>query len=237
MSGPSKGTSGRARLFASVMAVLLGLGISDGGLRAQASAPAPIASSTGYSAAQLYNAANAYARAGQTAQAVLQYERARVITPTDADLLWNLHRVRESAGLPDESAGWLEEYGRFADPNVLYWAGVGGLLLGGGCLLALRGRARFRGPLLAGAVVGFAALGAGVFNAIGTAAVLSKSVALRETPASVSPVAGADALFQVPAASMVHVVDRHGGFELIRDSKGREGWVAAADVAAVVPRY
>jgi hypothetical protein len=236
MRGRSKGVPGHARLLASLAAVLLGLGVASGALRAQTSAPLPIVPPAGNSAAQLYNSANAYARAGQTAQAVLQYERARVFAPTDADLLSNLHRVRESAGVPDEAANWLEEYGRFADPNVLYWVGVAGLLLAGGCVLALQVRGRFRAPLLAGAVVGFAALGAGIFNAAGTAGVLFKSVALKETPASVSPVAGADALFQVPAASMVHVVDRHGGFELIRDSKGREGWVAAADVAAVVPR-
>src|SRR5580698_6386217 len=139
MRGRSKGVPGHARLLASLAAVLLGLGVASGALRAQTSAPLPIVPPAGNSAAQLYNSANAYARAGQTAQAVLQYERARVFAPTDADLLSNLHRVRESAGLPDESAGWLEEYGRFADPNVLYWAGVGGLLLGGGCLLALRG--------------------------------------------------------------------------------------------------
>jgi len=58
---------------------------------------------------------------------------------------------------------------------------------------------------------------------------------LRAAPASVSPVAGADALFQVPAAAAVRVLERHAGFELIRDSQGREGWVAATELAAVIP--
>jgi len=165
---------------------------------------------------------------------VLGYERARVLAPTDADLRWNLRRVRESAGLP-ESTGWFEEYGRFANPNTVYWIGVAGLVLGGVCVLALRFKARHRGALLAGAVLGLAAVAASAFNAAATWIVMSESIAVRQAPASASPVAGADALFQVPAAAAVRVIDRHAGFELIRDSQGREGWVAETDLAAVVP--
>jgi hypothetical protein len=188
----------------------------------------------GYSAAQLYNSANAYARAGNTPLAVLEYERARVLAPTDADARSNLHRVRESAGLP-ENTGWLQEYGRFANPNTLYWIGLAGLAFGGGCVLALRFSGMRRGVLFAGALLGLAAVGASGFNAAANFMVLSESIALRPAPAGVSPIAGADAIFQVPAAAAVRVIDRHGGFELIRDSQGREGWVAATDLAAVIP--
>ena len=38
-----------------------------------------------------------------------------------------------------------------------------------------------------------------------------------------------------PTTATVRVLDRHGGFELVRDSQGREGWVAATDLAAVIP--
>ena len=116
---------------------------------AQTAAPAVSPPEGGYSAAQLYNSANAYARSGNSALAVLGYERARVLAPTDADLRWNLHRVRESAGLPEDN-GWFEEYGRFANPNTLYWIGVAGLVLGGVCVLALRFRAPHRGAFSQG---------------------------------------------------------------------------------------
>jgi hypothetical protein len=212
-----------------------------GGLRAQTGANPPPATPgaasipSGYSAAEQYNLANGYARSGKTALAVLAYERARVLAPTDPDLRFNLHRVRESAGLPESTGNWLEEHGRFADPNTLYWLGIAGLALGGCCLLAMRGIHRMRGALAAGAVLGFAAVGASLFNAAGTFPVLSELVALRPAPASVSPVAGADPLFTIPAAATVHRLDRHGNFDLVRDSSGHEGWVAASDVAAVVP--
>jgi hypothetical protein len=223
------------RLTGSLALALLSLGFCSGVLRAQTTAEPPPAAPAGYSAAQLYNSANGYARAGKTALAVLMYERARVLAPTDADLRSNLHRVRESAGLPEGPASWLQEYGRFGNPDTLYWAGIAGLLLAGACLMALGRPARFRGALLAGAAVGVAAVIASAFNAAATFSVLSESIALRQAPASVSPVAGADPLFQVPAAGTVRVLDRHAGYRLIRDSQGREGWVAATDLAAVIP--
>jgi hypothetical protein len=205
------------------------------GFLTSGSAPAAPSTMSDYSAAQLYNSANAYARSGQTAPAVLAYERARLLAPTDPDLLANLHRVREAAGLPDGTGSWLEQYGRFANPNLMYSVGVAGLILAGLCILAARRRTRSRGYLVAGALLGVVALAAGAFNAAATFGVMSESVAMRQSAASVSPVAGAEPLFQVAAASMVRVLDRHGAFRLIRDSRGREGWVAAADLAAVVP--
>jgi len=253
------------RIAAPLAVTLLGLGLCGGSLRAQtvgdaastASAPsissAPAGSSASavppsvapsstappmsadYSATELYNSANAYARSGKTALAVLAYERARLFAPTDPDLRWNLHRVRETAGLLQSTGNWLQEYGRFANPNMLYWTSVAGLVLAGGCLLALRRGGRFRGVLVAGALIGLAGVGAGAVNAAATFSVLSESIVLRQAPASVSPVVGADPLFEVPAADTVRVLDRHGGFELIRDSQGREGWVAATNLAAVVP--
>jgi SH3-like domain-containing protein len=108
-------------------------------------------------------------------------------------------------------------------------------VLAGGCLLALGRHDRFRVALLVGAAVGVAAVATSAFNAAATVSVLSESIALRQASASVSPVAGADPLFQVPAAAEVRVLDRHAGFRLIRDSQGREGWVAANDLAAVIP--
>lgn len=222
------------QLAGMLAAGVLAFSVLAGGLRAQTAVDSPPVSAD-YSAAQQYNLANAYARSGKPALAVLAYERARLLAPTDPDLRWNLHRVRESAGLPDGTGSWLEQYGRFANPNIMYWIGIVGLALGGCCLLALARRAPFRGALAVGAVVGCAAISASMFNAAATFPVLSEYIALRQASASVSPVAGADTLFTIPAAATVRRLDRHGDFELIRDSRGHEGWVASSDLAAVIP--
>jgi hypothetical protein len=223
------------------LVTVVGSGVLAGGSSAQTVADASSAgsaapsSAAGYSAAQQYNLANGYARAGKTALAVLAYERARVLAPTDPDLRWNLDRVRESAGLPEPTENWLEKYGRFADPNTMYWIGILGLALGGACLLTVARVARLRGLIVAGAIVGGAAFGASLINAAATYPVLSERIALRPAPAGVSPVTGADPLFTIPAAATVRLLDRHGDFELIRDSQGHEGWVAASDLAGIIP--
>lgn len=221
-----------ATAAACVVAILLVLCGLD--LHAQSSAAAA-REPAGFSATSLYNLGNAYARSGQTALAVLEYERARVLAPRDPDLEANLAHVRETAGIAPRSDGWLERYGRFANPNLMYWIGIAGLALGGICLMRLRRRAA-RGTLLAGTACGIAMLGSSLLNAAATFPVLSDAVALRPAIAGVSPVSGADTLFAIPAADTVRVLDHHAGYELVRDSKGREGWVGASDLAAVIPR-
>lgn len=226
--------------LARVVLVSLSLGAGAAGARAAgaaeaAAAPSRAAAASGYSAPRLYNEGNAYARSGQFALAVLAYERARLIDPTDADLEANLSRARAAAGLPVRRGSWLDACRGLGDPNALYWIGLSGLLLGGGSLLALLRRPPYRGAIVAFALLGAGMTVAGLLDAAAVAPVLSESVVLRPAAASVSPVTGADELFTVPAADTVRVLDEHGGFALIRDSAGREGWVADADLAHVIP--
>ncbi|HEX4153404.1 MAG TPA: hypothetical protein VHY75_14450 [Steroidobacteraceae bacterium] len=223
----------RGGFVVGVAIALVGLGVCCAAARAQTPAETPRAAE--YSPAHLYNQANADARAGKVALAVLEYERARVLAPADPDARENLRHARELAGVPAGPDDWFERYGRFANPNAMYWIGIAGLALGGGCLLMLRRRTPTRGALLAGMILGAAMVGASLVNAAATFPVLSEAVALEQAAAGVSPVEGADALFAVPAASTVRVLDRHQGFDLIRDSQGREGWVSAANLAPVIP--
>ena len=58
----------------------------------QSVAVPPAPAQAGYSAATLYNYANAFARAGKPGFAVLNYERARLLDPSDPDIDANLDR-------------------------------------------------------------------------------------------------------------------------------------------------
>src|ERR1700704_5748320 len=71
---------------------------------------------SGYSAPELYNLANSYARAGKPGLAVLNYERARLLEPEDADIEANLRRVREMSGLAPEARNVFERMAGRADP-------------------------------------------------------------------------------------------------------------------------
>ncbi|HHD57072.1 MAG TPA: tetratricopeptide repeat protein, partial [Desulfobulbaceae bacterium] len=53
----------------------------------------------GFSASLLYNLGNSYARAVKTGPAVLAYEQALRLAPTDPDIRANLESVRKANGL------------------------------------------------------------------------------------------------------------------------------------------
>jgi hypothetical protein len=61
-------------------------------------------------------------------------------------------------------------------------------------------------------------------------------VLVDQTPARVSPVPMGDTAFVLPEAETVTVTAQHEDFMLIRTRTGRYGWVARANLGAVVPR-
>jgi hypothetical protein len=195
-------------------------------------APAVAASPGEYSAAALYNAGNAEARRGHTGLAVLEYERARLLEPNDPDIRANLDLVREVAGLPPPPRTWLENHGRLADPNWLYWAGVVGVALVGAGTTMARFFTRRRAGRLAVAV-GLPLLAAAVCDAVATWPLMHEAVVLHSAPARVSPADSGDASFSLREGQVVHVSDRYRGFTLVRSGPDREGWVATADLAPV----
>jgi hypothetical protein len=189
----------------------------------------------GYSASSLYDLGNHDARAGKPALAVLDYERARLLAPMDPDIRANLAHVREAAGLPATSGGWLARVGRFANPNLMYWVGLFGLVLAGGSFLLRRLNPQRRSAFAASSIVGLLLASVSVCDAVATASTLQESVVLEAAPASASPISGADPLFTVPQAEVVTVHDTHRGFSLVRDPEGRDGWVASSDLAPIIP--
>jgi len=185
-----------------------------------------------YSAPALYDLGNYYARIGRPALAVLNYERARIFAPADPDILANLQHV----GAPTPTGSWLQQHARWANPNTLYWIGVLGIVLGGACLLLRRAGAKHRTALGVGVAIGVAFMALALGDAMATAPTLHESVVMFATPASASPISGTEPLFTAPLADIVSVREEHGGFQLITDSQGREGWVAGSDLQPVIPR-
>ena len=218
----------------SLSVTVLGLAVLSGDSPAAAVEQPPIQSV--YSAPALYDLGNFYARIGRPAMAVLNYERALIFAPADPDILANLRHVRELVGLPAQSGGWLSQHDRLSNPNTLYWIGLFGLILSGVSLVLRRLLPELRAVLGTGTAIGVAFMVLALGDAIATAATLRDSVVIFATPARASPAAGAEPLFTVPLADVVSVRDEHQGFVLIIDSQGREGWVAGADLRAVIPR-
>ncbi len=194
------------------------------------------AAESGYSAAELYNAANAYARAGKTGFAVLYYQRAQLLAPHDADIAANLHFVRVAAQLPDADPGAFERVIMFAGPDAYAALGVFGVVCIGTGVLArrrLRARRSWSALLLAGGVLCIAltvANAAVIWPRLQAAVVLTADAPVRATPAPMG-----DQLFQLPEGDTVRIEAQHEDFLFVRTAQGREGWVARAAVGFVVP--
>jgi tetratricopeptide (TPR) repeat protein len=192
----------------------------------------------GYSAAALFNRANACAREGKSGLAILNYERALLLAPNEADIAANLHFVRAKAGLPDAPENWFTRSLLYARPNTLAWLGSLGLVLAGMSLLLVRlypqRRLAFRSSTFAGVLLVATAIGSAItmWPRINEAVVIS-----REAPARIAPVSAAEAAFKLHEGETVTMRAEHQDFALVQTSAGRSGWVARADLARVVPQF
>ena len=192
---------------------------------------------SGYSAAALFNRANACAREGKSGLAILNYERALLLAPNDADIAANLHFVRAKAGLPDAPENWFARSLRYVRPNTLAWLGSLGLALAGMSLLLVRlypqRRLAFRSLTFAGVLLVATAIGSAItmWPRVNEAVVIS-----REAPARIAPVSAAEAAFKLHEGETVTMRAEHQDFALVQTSAGRSGWVARADLARVVPQ-
>jgi hypothetical protein len=212
--------------------ILLTFGSSSHATQGQAQAQA------GYSAPALYNLANAYARTGKNGLAVLNYERARLLDPTDPDIQANLRHVREAAGLPPQSRNAFDRVAGFATPKILSLVGIAGLLIAGAGVLARRLYPRHRRKFLVPILLGISLCGVTVASAVALWPIVHAGVVVTHTaPVRVSPVSMEDPLFTLPEATIIRMSSEHDGFVLVQTTGGRSGWVPSADLAPIVPKH
>lgn len=190
----------------------------------------------GYSAATLYNQANAYARAGKPGLAVLNYERARLLDPNDPDIDANLRHLREASRLPPDTRSKFARVAATVNPRILAWVGLAGFLIAAIALLARRGYGVHRRKLAAAAVAGFLLAAAAAGNAVALWPTVHAAVVIvHSAPVRVSPVSIGDPLFNITEAHIVRIRAEHDDFMLVQTPEGRSGWVSAGDVAPIVP--
>jgi hypothetical protein len=189
-----------------------------------------------FSAPALFNQANADARAGKTGLAIVNYERARLLAPGDPNIAANLLLVRQQAGLPSHTPGWLERAVSWGSPN--FWAALGsaGLILAGCGMLVARSIPQGRSFGRLAAVAGCALLvfcGASVIVSwqAGTEAVVTAATA----PARISPTTMGEIAFKLRDGQTAKMAGRHGDFVLIRDAAGHAGWVSRSDLTPILP--
>jgi type IV secretory pathway VirB2 component (pilin) len=213
-----------------IATLIVGLALWCGQTLAQPSQPR-------YSADGLYNLANSYARAGKPGLAVLNYERASLLAPDDADINANLEYVRASAHVPTEPRTRFARIVQAANPTLVAWIGVLGIALAGVGLLAGKLTPRLQWFRAGGILLGVALMALTVSNAMLLWPRIHEAVVLiDQTPARVSPVPMGDAAFVLREAETVTMTAEHEDFILIRSRGGLSGWVARANLGTVVPQ-
>jgi hypothetical protein len=189
-----------------------------------------------YSADGLYNLANSYARAGKPGLAVLSYERAALLAPDDADINANLAYVRAAALVPTKLPNRFERVARATSPTLAAWLGILGLALVGIGLVSRRLRPRGRWLPGSGILLGIALLAVTAANAMLLWPRMHEAIVLvDQTPVRVAPVPMGDTAFVLREAESVTMTAEHEDFILIRTGGGLSGWVARANLGAVVP--
>jgi hypothetical protein len=208
--------------------LIAGLALWAGQAFAQPSQPS-------YSADGLYNLANSYARAGKPGLAVLNYERAALLAPDDPDINANLAYVRASAHVSIKPPNRFARLVQATSPTPAAWLGVLGLALVGIGLMARKVARRFLWTPGGAIVLGIALISLTASNAMLLWPRMHEAVVLIQTPALVSPAPMADTAFLLREAESVTIAAEHEDFILIRTGGGLSGWVARANLGAVVP--
>ncbi len=193
-----------------------------------------LTATTGFSPAVLYNLANSYAQAGKIGRAVVNFERAQRLAPSDSDITGNLELVRKESGLFASEPGGADRLFHFL--NLQQWAILGLLTLVGFTLFqaaAMKYRlgtktgtgVRIAGILLLGLAV------AGItihYRHFKPAVVITADARLL-----ISPFPSAASVGAIQEGRLVYPQKNHGAFTAVRDETNRSGWILSTDIEAV----
>jgi len=190
----------------------------------------------GYSAPVLFDLGNAWLKAGQPGRAILNYERARRLSPDDAAVQINLNLARQKAGVAANENQFREQVARVLSLDPLAWTLVWSMAIFCAVVLASRLLPVFprwlSRSLAAIAMLAVVVAGAGIVlqwperdRAVVVAA---------DAEAQIAPAAAAGVVFKLPAGEIVRARQSHHGYTLVHLRDGRSGWVKAAAVERVI---
>lgn len=187
-----------------------------------------------------YNLANAYLRSGQLGRAILNYERAMVRMPRDADLNFNLRyaldQTQDAVSPPQnlirQAFFWLDEL----TLNELLWGfGVLNLLLWSILLLRLFVRPEWSYYVLIVLLIFWLVTGASlgmIWHQLGTdrrAVILAEEVDILAGPDKNDTV-----LFKLHEGTIVERERVEAGWSLVRLSESKRGWIKSDAIEEII---
>ena len=188
----------------------------------------------GFSAPVLFNLANAYYQEGKLGLAILNYQRAEVLAPSDADIALNLHLARTRAGLADRPTTWFEQWTHYFTINTLSCCATAAILilLAGALSGKLSPRHRFalRLVMMTSACVLLTSVPA---VSVRWAELNQAIVTVKNAPVYIAPVTVGQPLYTLAEGQTVTVHGPHGEFTLVETGDGHRGWVKTADIGRI----
>jgi len=193
-----------------------------------------IITTAGYSPGVLYNLANSYELSGRTGRAILNYERALRLAPSDSDIAGNLELVRKDHGLFPKESSPIERF--FGLLPLGQWSALIPLSLLLFTVFLLAGmRYRFSRPTTIG--VGTCCLLILVLALAGTIDrdhYFNPSVVVSpEAKLFISPFASAASIGAVQEGRLVYPQKSHGEFSYVTDETDRSGWIHDSMIESV----
>lgn len=216
---------------------------SAGDYAGAAAAYEQILAAGGPRAAVFYNLGNSYQRLGRYGPAILAYERARLLTPRDPDLLANLALARKAVAAFEETGRHprVDEVLNYLSRNEWSWLVAGSALFLGGLALLCGGVGLPR-PWLRHCARVSAALAGLALVAGGTALYLRRAETSRGIVLSagatvrLSPFEQAESLGTPGPGRGVRLGGKNADYYYIEvPGVNLRGWLAAKDVAAIIP--
>lgn len=182
----------------------------------------------GVSAPLCYNLASSYAQNSQTGKAVLQFERAMLLAPGDADSRHNLRRLRQEKGLDQEEIPLTHRAAALL--GLGQWTLLAALLL---CVLTLFHWTTVFRPVstrLSATLTGgcLFLLGLCIGGVVLQYRNQQQAVVIAASPLLISPFAEARETGSVKEGSLIRMVKTHDQYTLIKDKQGRSGWIPTA---------
>ena len=216
----------------------------SGDFEAAASAYQNAIHADGPSAALLYNLGNSYYRVGQYGPAILAYERAKLLTPRDPDLMANLNLARKAATVFDKGNfdPRLDAVLTWLSRNEWSWLVVGSALWIG-VISVVGGALRTLRPGPRRVMIGSTVL-AGLMVAAGSTALFLRRdedtrgiVLSKDAAVHLSPFEKAETIGTPGAGRVVRMGEKNGGYYYI-NIPGTElhGWMGEKDVEMIVKR-
>lgn len=190
----------------------------------------------GYSAPVLFNLANSYAQSQQPGKAILNYERAFLLNPGDADIAGNLEKVRKEYGLFTAEKSRIDKIFHLLTLQEFSFLLLSGLIVAAALVWIC-----IKFPLRKG-TVGLAVLLstimicyslAGIYRhmqEINPAIIIASSAKIL-----ISPFENAASLGSIQEGKKVFPLKQHDDYTLVVEETGRKGWVANSFIENILP--